>query len=473
MRTNAQSPHRKLRTAERRAGMKNDFSTGKVSSRIISQAAPLMLAQLVHLLYNVVDRVYIGHMAAGEMALTGIGLAFPLTSLTGAFINLFSTGGAPLFAIARGANDEERASRLQTQVMFLLLSAGIVITALEFAFLKPILYLFGAGPESYPFAREYAQIYIWGTVFSMLATGLNSFINAQGYPVMGMMTITLGAVLNLVLDPLFIFVFDMGIRGAAIATVLSQIASAVWVMAFLFGKKNLYPIRRQYFRPDFSLIREILPLGFAGFIMQGTNSLNQAVCNNMLGIYGGDLYVGIMTVIDSVREIMQLPNSSITSGSQPVIGYNLGARKYSRVRAGIRFMTLATFLYTATAWAAVLLFPRFFMGIFTDSTEMIGPGVAALRLYFAGFVFMTFQSAGQSTFTGLKCPKRAIFFSLFRKVVIVVPLTILLPRLGLGVRGVFLAEPISNLIGGLACYSTMWFTLYRKLPKQDDCPAKI
>lgn len=447
--------------------MKNDFSAGKVSGRIISQAAPLMLAQLVHLLYNIVDRVYIGHMVSGEMALTGIGLAFPLASLTGAFINLFATGGAPLFAISRGADDRERAARLQSQVLFLLVSVGVLLTALEFFFLKQILYLFGAGPESYPYARAYAEIYIFGTVFSMVATGMNSFINAQGYPVIGMMTISLGAALNLILDPLFIFVLDMGIRGAAVATVISQIASAAWVIVFLLGRKNLYILKRSYFKPDFSLIREILPLGFAGFIMQGTNSLNQAVCNNMLGIYGGDLYVGVMTVIDSVREIVQLPNSSISSGAQPVIGYNYGAKKYSRVRAGIRFMTLAILTYTAAAWGAVLALPKFFMGLFTDSREMIDMGVSAMRIYFIGFVFMTFQSSGQATFTGLKCPKRAIFFSLFRKVVIVVPLTILLPRLGFGVNGVFLAEPISNLVGGLACYITMWLTLYRKLPKSD------
>lgn len=447
--------------------MKNDFSTGRVSTRILVQAGPLMMAQLVHLLYNVVDRIYIGHMAYGDMALTGIGLAFPLTSLIGAFINLFSTGGAPLFAIARGAEDRERAARLQAQVLFLLTAVGVLLTVLGSVFLKPILYLFGAGPESYPYARQYAEIYILGTVFSMLATGLNNFINAQGYPMMGMMTITLGALLNLILDPVFIFVFNLGIRGAAIATVLSQIASAVWVLAFLFGKRNLYPVRREYLRPDLSLIREILPLGLAGFIMQGTNSLNQAVCNNMLGIYGGDLYVGIMAVADSVREILQLPNSGITAGAQPVLGYNYGAKKYNRVRSSIRFMTLLTLAITAFAWAAILLFPKFFMGIFTDNAEMIAMGVHALRLYFAAFVFMAFQSAGQSTFTGLKCPKRAIFFSLFRKVIIVVPLTILLPRLGLGVDGVFLAEPISNVIGGLACYGTMWLTVYRKMPKLD------
>lgn len=448
--------------------MKNDFSTGKVSSRIISQSAPLMLAQLVHLLYNVVDRVYIGHMAAGDMALTGIGLIFPLTSLTGAFINLFSTGGAPLFSIARGAGSEERAARIQSQVMSLLISVGIIITALELIFMKPVLYLFGAGPESYPYASEYAAIYIWGTVFSMLSTGLNSFINAQGYPVIGMLTITLGAVLNLILDPIFIFVFDMGIAGAAIATVISQIASAAWIMLFMLGKKNLYPIKISYFKPDLSLIREILPVGFAGFIMQGTNSLNQAVCNNMLGIWGGDLYVGIMAVATSIREIVQLPNTSITAGAQPVLGFNYGAKKYTRVRSCIRFMTWATFIYTAAAWLAVLAFPRLFMGIFTDSTDMVTLGVSALRVYFVGFVFMTFQSAGQSTFTGLKCPKRAIFFSLLRKVFIVIPLTVILPKMGFGVMGVFLAEPISNLIGGLACYLTMWFSLYKKLPVGDE-----
>lgn len=447
--------------------MNNDFSAGKVSGRIITQALPLMLAQLVHLLYNVIDRVYIGHMATGEMALTGIGLAFPLTAFTAAFINLFSTGGAPLFAIARGEGNQAKAEKLQAQVLFLLLTVGMLLTVLFLIFLRPMLFLLGAGQESYPYAREYAEIYVCGTVFSMLSTGLNSFINAQGYPLIGMLTIAIGAALNIVLDPILIFVFDMGIRGAAIATVISQIATAVWVMAFMLGRKNMYPIRREDLKPDVSLIREILPLGFAGFIMQATNSLNQAFNNNMLRIYGGSMYVGIMAVADSVREILLLPASSIAAGAQPVLGYNYGRKKYSRVRSGIKFLTAAASLYVTVAWLLVMSFPGIFMSVFTNSDEMIRLGTDSFRIYFACTVFMALMMAGQNTFTALKCPKRAITFSLLRKVIVVIPLAILLPRLGFGVNGVFMAEPISNVLGGIACYLTMWLTLYRKLPKED------
>lgn len=447
--------------------MNKDFSTGRVSVRIMTQAVPLMLAQLVHLLYNVIDRVYIGHMATGEMALTGIGLAFPLTAFTAAFINLFSTGGAPLFAIARGEGNTDKAEKLQAQVLFLLLASGLILTVLFLVFLRPMLFLLGASTESYPYAREYAEIYVCGTAFSMLATGMNSFINAQGYPVIGMLTITLGAVLNIILDPILIFACGMGIRGAAIATVISQIASAAWVMAFLLGKKNMYPIKRENMSPDGSLIKEILPLGFAGFIMQSTNSINQAVNNNMLRIYGGSLYVGIMAVADSVREILLLPASSIAAGAQPVLGYNYGSKKYSRVRTGIRFLTAAALVYIAAAWLLVMRFPETFMGLFTDSAEMIRLGERSFRIYFACTVFMAFMMAGQNVFTALKCPKRAITFSLLRKVGIVIPLAILLPRMGFGVNGVFMAEPVSNVLGGLACYLTMWFTLYRRLPKED------
>lgn len=447
--------------------MNKDFSTGKVSVRIMTQAVPLMLAQLVHLLYNVIDRIYIGHMATGEMALTGIGLAFPLTAFTAAFIDLFSTGGAPLFAIARGEGNREKAEKLQTQVLFLLLTSGVILTVLFLLFLRPMLFLLGASAESYPYAREYAEIYVCGTVFSMLATGMNSFINAQGYPVIGMLTITLGAVLNIILDPIFIFVFNMGIRGAAVATVISQVASAAWVLVFLLGRKNIYPIKRENMSPDVSLIKEILPLGLSGFIMQGTNSINQAVNNNMLRIYGGSLYVGIMAVADSVREILLLPASSIAIGAQPVLGYNYGSKKYTRVRSGIRFLTAAALVYLAAAWLLVMKYPETFMGMFTDSAEMIRLGVSSFRIYFACTVFMVFMTAGQNVFRALKCPKRSIAFSLLRKVGIVIPLAILLPRMGFGVNGVFMAEPVSNILGGLACYLTMWFTVYRKLPKED------
>ncbi len=445
----------------------NDFSQGKVWKRIMAQAVPLTLAEIVHLLYNVVDRVYIGHLSdTDSMALTGVGLIFPIVSLIGAFTSLLGTGGAPLFAIARGAGQEEKASRIQNNVFILLVYTSLALTALCYIFRRPVLYLFGASPASYPYADAYLAIYLLGTPFTMLATGMNGFINAQGFPRVGMLTTMLGAALNLALDPLFIFTLGLGVRGAAIATVISQAVSCLWVLIFLCGRRALIPLRRAHMRVRKKLVGSILSLGVVGFIMKGTNSLVQIVCNATLQRYGGDLYVGVMTVLNSVRDILFLPVSGIASGAQPVIGFNYGARQYDRVRQGIRFMTAACFLYTTVSWLAVLLFPGFFVGIFSSDAALMQAGPAALNLYFFGFFFMGFQSSGQSAFQALGDARHAIFFSLFRKVIIVVPLTLLLPALGMGVDGVFMAEPISNLVGGLACFITMMLTVYRRMGQE-------
>ncbi len=446
-----------------------DFSRGKVWQNIVAQSIPLILAQLVQLLYNVVDRIYIGHLpGADSMALTGIGLVFPLTTLIAAFTFLFGTGGAPLFSIARGAGQEERAGKILGNTLTLLLGTSVVMLVVCYLFRRPVLYLFGASDASYVYADAYLRIYLLGTPFTMLATGLNGFINAQGFPRIGMMTTLLGAALNLALDPIFIFVLQMGVGGAALATVISQAVSCVWVLRFLTGKKVLLPIKKKYLRVDQGLAKEIMALGMSGFIMQGTNCLVQVVCNATLKIYGGDLYVGVMTVINSTREILALPVSGITNGAQPVLGYNYGAKAYDRVRQGIRFTAALGIIYTLLAWLLVIVSPHFLLAIFTEDTAMIAAGADAMRLYFFGFFFMSFQFTGQSAFTALGDSRHAIFFSLLRKAVIVAPLTVLLPKVGLGVDGVFLAEPISNAIGGLACFVTMYFTLYRKLAAERD-----
>ncbi len=447
--------------------MKGDFSQGKVWKNIISQSLPLMLAQLVQILYNVIDRVYIGHLdGAGSMALTGIGLVFPITTLIAAFTNLFSMGGAPLFSIARGAGEDKRAERILGQVVSMLVLSSVIICVISYTFRKQILFLFGAGDESYVYADDYLKIYLLGTVFSMLSTGLNGFINAQGYPSAGMAGIIIGAVMNIVLDPIFIFSFGMGVKGAALATVISQLASAVWVMVF-FAVKSPCRIRKENLLPDMTLLREITGLGLSGFIMQGTNCLVQVVCNSTLKLFGGELYVGIMTVLNSVREILSLPVHSISGGAQPVLSYNYGAEKYKRLRSGICFTAAIGAAYTVIAWIIVIVMPQQLMEVFTDDAKMILLGSEALQLYFFGFLMMSFQFAGQSVFTALGYAKHAIFFSLLRKAVIVVPLTLMLPRMGFGTDGVFLAEPISNALGGIACFLTMWLTIFRRLPKED------
>ena len=442
----------------------NDFSTGSVRRHIIAQAVPLMLAQLVQLLYNIVDRIYIGHLPeTGSMALTGLGITFPVIVLIAAFTSLFGQGGTPLFSIARGKKDTKEAEAILGNVFALLLGASVILFVVCYTLRRPILFLFGASEASYVYADQYLQIYLLGTLFSMLTTGLNGFINAQGFPKFGMVTTLLGAVINIVLDPLFIFTFNMGVQGAALATVISQGISALWVMRFLTGKKAILTLKRQHIRIDPARTRRICSLGTSGFVMQGTNCLVQIVCNNQLQAFGGDLYVGIMTVLNSVREILSLPMSGISNGGQPVMGYNYGAGRNDRVKECIRFTAVLGFVYTLVAWILVMLLPRQLMGIFASDAATIDHGVEAMFIYFFGFVFMTFQFVGQNTFLALGRSKQAIFFSLLRKAFIVVPLTLLLPHVGFGVNGVFLAEPISNAVGGLAAFITMWFTVYRKL----------
>ena len=442
----------------------NDFSQGSVKKRIIEQAIPLTLAQIVQMLYNLVDRIYIGHLPEiGEMALTGVGITFPITVLIMAFTGLFGIGAVPLFSIARGKGEEEEAESYMGNAFSLLMLSAIILTVLCYLFRRPIIFLFGASEASYVFANEYLKISLFGTAFSMFVTGMNGFINAQGFPKFGMVTTILGAVINIILDPVFIFAFDMGVAGAALATVLSQIVSAVWVFKFLTGKKAILRLKKKCLRLSVKRVTSIAGLGITNFVMQASNCLVQVVCNNSLQIYGGDLYVGIMTILNSVRELVMLPVMGISSGSQPVLGFNYGAGKNDRVKEGIRFMTLIGSVYTVLAWLVVLLLPRQLIQIFSEDSQTITEGARALYIYFFGFVFMAFQFAGQSTFQGLGKKKQAVFFSMLRKVIIVTPLTILLPILGFGVDGVFLAEPISNIIGGLACFVTMWVTLYKKL----------
>ncbi len=448
--------------------MKNDFSKGNVCRHILMQAVPLTIAQLIQLLYNVVDRIYIGHLPGTHgQALTGIGLIFPIISIIAAFTNLFAMGGAPLFSIARGAGEEKKASQILNNTFFLLVLAAVILMGIGYLFQKEILYLFGASEATYPYAREYLMIYLLGTVFLMVGTGMNQFINAQGFPKTGMMVVMSGAILNIALDPLFIFVFQMGIQGAAVATVISQFVSAVLVLRFFVGKRTLFRLVPACMRLEFPLVKKIVGLGTSGFIMAVTNSFVQIICNVTLKSYGGDLYIGVMTILNSVREIANIAIVGVTSGAQPVLGFNYGAGEYKRVKQAILFTSLIGFLYTTAVWIFVMVEPGVFIRMFSDSPAMEAPGKEALKLYFFGFFFMAFQFAGQSTFVALGKSRYSVFFSLFRKVIIVVPLTLLLPKLwGLGVDGVYLAEPVSNAVGGLACFLTMICVVWRELSEK-------
>ncbi len=441
----------------------NDFSTGSVARHIVRMGIPMTVAQLVQVVYNIVDRIYIGHLEeASSLALTGLGLTFPVITLIAAFTNLFGSGGAPLCSIERGRGDDRKAERIVGVTFLCLLCITAVAMAVGYGLMRPLLYLFGASDATYPYAKSYLMIYLLGTPFVVAGTGMNGFINAQGFGRIGMITVVAGAVLNIALDPLFIFVFDLGIEGAAVATVLSQMVSAVWVLRFLNGKRTLLKIKKSDMVFDRALIKEITALGLSGFCMEATNGAVQIACNSTLRIFGGDVYVGIMTVVNSVRDLFTLPVRGITSGAQPVIGFNYGAGEPKRVNKGIRFMAAVGICYTVAAWIVVLLIPQHLIRIFNSQEQMIELGTPALKIYFFGFCLMALQFVGQSTFVALGQSRQAVFFSLLRKIVIVVPLTLILPRLGFGVDGVFMAEPISNAIGGIACFVTMLITV-RKL----------
>lgn len=448
---------------------KHDFGTGSVERNIINMAVPMTVAQVLNLLYNLVDRMYIGHIpGASSLALTGVGITFPVISMITAFASLYGMGGAPLCSMARGRKDYEKARRIMQDAFWMLVITGILLTIVGFLIERPLLYGLGASDVTYPYASAYLKIYFIGNLFVMIGLGMNPFVNAQGFGTIGMITVGLGAVINIVLDPLFIFVFHLGVQGAAAATVLSQLASAIWVVLFLMGKKPMLRLSLRWQMPDWNLVRQIVTLGMANFIVNFTNSLVQVVCNRQLQVYGGDLYVGVMTVLTSVRDVATMVVHGITSGAQPVISFNYGAGLKTRVKRGIRFMTVVCIVYTCIVWVLTLAFPEVFIRMFNSEADLVAAAVPSMHLYFFGFCFMALQFAGQSTFQALGEARYAITFSIFRKVVIVVPLTILLPLIpALGLKGVFIAEPISNVVGGCACFFTMlavvWF---KKLKEQ-------
>lgn len=442
---------------------RNNFGEGSVAGNIINMAVPMTVAQILNLLYNLVDRIYIGHIpGADSLALTGVGLTFPIVSMIAAFAGLFGMGGAPLCSMARGKGDMKKAEEIMQNAFWMLSGTGILIMVVGYVIERPLLYALGGSDATYIYASAYLKIYLLGSLSVMIGLGMNPFINSQGFGRTGMVTVALGAVINLILDPLFIFVLHMGVQGAALATVIAQSCSALWVLLFLTGKKPVLRLKNRLGVPNWCVVGQITALGTSNFIMNFTNSVVQVVCNRQLQVYGGDLYVGVMTVLNSVREVLTMVVVGTANGAQPVISFNYGAGKKDRVRQGIRFMTIVCMVYTCIAWAVTLAFPEYFIRMFNSEAELLKAGVPAMHIYFFGFCFMALQFSGQTTFQALGQAKYAITFSLFRKIVIVVPLTLLLPLLpGIGIHGVFLAEPISNLVGGCACFCTMMAVIWK------------
>lgn len=451
----------------------NDFSKGSMARNIVTMAIPMTMAQLVNILYSVVDRMYLGHIpGSGQLELAGLGLSLPIISIIMGFANLCGMGGGPLCSIHRGRGEDKEAERVLGNSFVLLVIFGVGIPLLFLPFREPLLYFFGASNATYPYAQEYITIYLLGTPFVMVGLGLNPFINAQGFARRGMMTVLLGAVVNIVLDPVLIFGFDLGIRGAAWATVIAQAVSAAWVLKFLTGRKAILWLRTDCMPLAWPRVRRILGLGLSGFFVNLTNSLVQVVCNKTLFFYGGDLYVSVMTVINSIREVTFMGVQGITNGAQPVLGYNYGAECYQRVRQGIRFTVAATVGYAALIWAAAMLVPGVLIRIFNDGPELLAAGIPAMRIYFCMFVVMSLQMVSQAIYVALGRSKSAIFFSLLRKAIINAPLTVLL-AIPLGTTGVFVAEAISQLIGGLASSLTMYFTAYRPMSRLPDRGEKV
>lgn len=452
---------------------RNDFSRGNIPWNILSLAVPMTAAQLVNVLYSVVDRIYLGRLpGSGYLALTGIGVTTPIVSILMGLANLCGTGGAPLCSISRGKGDDREAEDIMGNSFALLLVLGAAATALFLLFKRPVLYLFGASSDTFPYANDYLTVYLCGTVFVTVSLGMNPFINAQGFGRTGMMTVVLGAVANIVLDPILIFRFHMGVKGAALATVIAQGLSCGWVLAFLTGRRAILRLRRASVRLDGGRTRQIFALGLSGFFMNLTNSLVQVVCNATLQAYGGDLYVSVMTILNSVREVVVMPIQGLNNGSQPVTSFNYGAKKYSRVRESIRFTVGITAVYSALFWAIAMALPGPFIRIFNSEPEVLAAGVPALRVYFSLFVFMSFQMSSQTMVVSLGRSKQAIFFSLLRKAFINAPLTVILP-IWMGTSGVFVAEAASQLLGGLASSVTMYFTVYRPLGRlRDDTPLQ-
>lgn len=446
---------------------KNDFSQGSIIKNILGLALPMTLAQLINVLYNIVDRIYIGRIPGhATMALTGLGLCLPIISMVIAFANLFGMGGAPLCSIERGRGNDEEAEAIMGNSFIMMILCGLALTVLGLIFKRPMLYLFGASDATIPYADSYVTIYLLGSVFVMVGLGMNSFINSQGFGRIGMLTVLLGAVSNIILDPIFIFVMGLGVQGAAWATIISQGLSALWIVRFLTGDQTILKLQKRAFRLKKQRVMDIIGLGLSGFTMSITNCSVQIMYNASLARFGGDLYVGIMTVINSVREIISLPVNGITNSAQPVMGYNYGAGEYRRVKRAIVFMSAVSIVYTTIVWSLVHGFPEFFIRIFNQDADLVAAGIPAMQIYYFGFFMMSLQFAGQAVFVALGKSKNAVFFSIFRKVIIVIPLILILPNLfGLGTNGIFMAEPVSNFIGGIACFGTMLCTVWPELGK--------
>ena len=428
----------------------------------IIMAIPSVLAQLINVLYNIVDRIYIGHIKeVGSLALTGVGVTFPIIMVVSAFSAFAGQGGAPLASIALGAKDYKKAEKIMGNSMALLLVFSIVLTIFFQLFKTPLLYAFGASDNVIFYAQEYITLYLWGTVFVMLSLGLNTFISGQGNAKIAMLSVLIGAVTNIILDPIFIFVLGMGVKGAALATVISQAFSAVWVVYFLISEKSVIKIKVENLYFNKEILKKTATLGISPFIMQSTESLVLLTLNSGLQKYGGDLYVGSMSILTSVLQLITVPVSGITQGIQPVISYNFGAGNRKRVLQTFKGMLGVCLTVTMIMGGIGVLFPHIYVGIFTESHDLSSLTIKFMPIFILGMCIFGIQQAIQGTFLALGQAKFSIFIALLRKVILLVPLAIILP-IFIGVKGIYLAEPIAD-ISSVSIASLIFILNYKKI----------
>lgn len=427
--------------------MNERLENEKISKLLLSLAIPSILAQLATLIYNMVDRIYIGQLADGALAIAGIGLCTSIITIITAFTNLFGRGGAPLASIRMGEKRMDIAEKILGNCVFSLVISSLIIMAVLLIFGEDILMLFGASENTLPYAMDYLSIYCLGTVFVQLSVGLNYFINAQGFTKYGMFTLLIGGVLNIILDPIFIFGLHMDVAGAAIATVISQFVSCVWVMKFLLGKKTTIQIKKEYFKFDLDIMKRVLGLGFSPFFMSATEGILQVSFNRQLLFFGGDLAVSSMTIMLSMNQILQLPMEGIAQGTQPIISYNYGAKQYDRVKKAISLAMKVSLIYSIVGVLLMEFVPQVFVQLFSNDPELIELASRMLRVYIFGFIIMGANSTYQQSYTSLGFGKISFFFAFYRKIILLIPLIYILPIfISDGVFAVMLAEPLSDLI---------------------------
>lgn len=440
-----------------------DLGKDKVGRLLVKLAIPAIIAQLINVLYNIIDRMFIGRMPNGDLAMAGVGVAFPIIILVSAFSALIGYGGAPLVAIKMGEKDNDGAEKLLSNSFSALIILAIILTIIIFIFKVPILKAFGASENILPYANEYITVYLFGTIFVLIAVGMNPFINTQGFAKIGMYTVVIGAIINIILDPIFIFALNLGVRGAALATVISQGVSAAWVLLFLYGKKSTLKLKNKYMVPDLKLIGRIIALGISPFIMQATESLVLISLNTQLMKYGGDLAVSAMTIMSSVMQIVTLPIIGLAQGAQPITSYNFGAKSLDRVQKTFKLLLIASLIFTTAIWAAILLAPGIFVRIFNNEPALMEITSWSMRIYFAGIFLFGAQMACQQTFLALGQAKVSLILALLRKVILLIPLIFIMPNfISDKLKGVLLAEPIADIIAALTTIITFIF-FYKKI----------